>query len=147
MVRNSFKYISYEDYKEVTSDLKKIYRSVTAEERKMELDKFADKWDGKYPAISKSWKDNWVNISTLFTYPDEIRKIIYTTNAIESLNSIIRKAVNNRKIFPNDQSAFKVVFLAIKQAYKNGLLLLETGTWLLIGLLWNIGINWALHKI
>ncbi len=64
------------------------------------------------------WKNNWENISTLFAYPDEIRRVIYTTNAIESLNSVIRKAVNNKKIFPDDQAAFKAVFLAIKQASK-----------------------------
>lgn len=80
--------------------------------------RFADKWDNKYPTISRMWKNNWENISTLFAYPDEIRRVIYTTNAIESLNSVIRKAVNNKKIFPDDQAAFKAVFLAIKQASK-----------------------------
>lgn len=118
MVRNSLKYVSYKDYKAVTADLKSIYKSVTAEEAYMELDRFADKWDNKYPAISRLWRNNWENISTLFAYPDEIRKVIYTTNAIESLNSVIRKAVNNKKIFPDDQAAFKAVFLAIKQASK-----------------------------
>ena len=82
------------------------------------LVRFADKWDNKYPTISRMWKNNWENISTLFAYPDEIRRVIYTTNAIESLNSVIRKAVNNKKIFPDDQAAFKAVFLAIKQASK-----------------------------
>ena len=118
MVRNSLKYVSYKDYKAITVDLKSIYKSVTAEEAYMEQIRFADKWDNKYPTISRMWKNNWENISTLFAYPDEIRKVIYTTNAIESLNSVIRKAVNNKKIFPDDQAAFKVVFLAIKQASK-----------------------------
>ena len=118
MVRNSLKYVSCKDYKAVTADLKNIYKSVTAEEAYMELDRFADKWDNKYPTISRMWKNNWENISTLFAYPDEIRRVIYTTNAIESLNSVIRKAVNNKKIFPDDQAAFKAVFLAIKQASK-----------------------------
>ena len=118
IVRNSLKYVSCKDYKTVTADLKNIYKSVTAEEAYMELDRFADKWDNKYPTISRMWKNNWENISTLFAYPDEIRRVIYTTNAIESLNSVIRKAVNNKKIFPDDQAAFKAVFLAIKQASK-----------------------------
>ena len=118
IVRNSLKYVSCKDYKAVTADLKNIYKSVTAEEAYMELDRFADKWDNKYPTISRMWKNNWENISTLFAYPDEIRRVIYTTNAIESLNSVIRKAVNNKKIFPDDQAAFKAVFLAIKQASK-----------------------------
>ena len=95
---------------------KNIYKSVTAEEAYMELDRFANKWDNKYPTISRMWKNNLENISTLFAYPDEIRKVIYITNAIESLNSVIRKAVNNKKIFPDKQDAFKAVFLAIKQA-------------------------------
>ena len=116
MVRNSLKYVSYKDYKAVTADLKNIYKSITAEEASMELDRFADKWDNKYPTISRLWRNNWENITNLFAYPDEIRKVIYTTNAIESLNSVIRKAVNNKKIFPDDQAAFKVIFLAIKQA-------------------------------
>ena len=118
MVRNSLKYVSYKDYKAVTADLKNIYKSITAEEAYMEQIRFADKWDNKYPTISRLWRNNWENITTLFAYPDEIRKVIYTTNAIESLNSVIRKAVNNKKIFPDDQAAFKVIFLAIKQASK-----------------------------
>ncbi|ADD67451.1 transposase mutator type [Denitrovibrio acetiphilus DSM 12809] len=118
MVRNSLKYVSYKDRKAVAADLKQIYSSVTAEQAAHELDKLADKWDSKYPAISRSWQAHWDNVIPLFDYPDEIRKIIYTTNAIESLNSVIRKAIKNRKIFPSDKSAFKVVYLAMKQASK-----------------------------
>ncbi|PJE05779.1 MAG: hypothetical protein CK430_15300 [Legionella sp.] len=84
---------------------------------------FGEKWDKKYPAISRSWNNHWQNILTLFAFPEEIRKIIYTTNAIESLNSVIRKAINNRKIFPSDRSALKVVFLATQKPLKNGLCL------------------------
>ena len=116
MVRNSLKYVSYKDRKELAADLKLIYSSVSADEAAHELDKFSDKWDEKYPVISKSWRKNWEHIITLFNYPNEIRKIIYTTNAIESLNSVIRKAIKNRKIFKSDRSAFKIVYLAIKQA-------------------------------
>jgi transposase-like protein len=118
MVRNSLKYVSYKDRKAVAADLKRIYTSVTSEEAAHELNSVAEKWDSKYPSISRSWNQHWDNIIPLFDYPDEIRRIIYTTNAIESLNSVIRKAIKNRKIFPSDKSAFKVIYLAIKQASK-----------------------------
>ncbi len=118
MVRNSLKYVSYKDRKEAARDLKKIYSSITEEEARNELDAFSVKWNKQYASISKMWERHWENIITLFDYPDEIRKIIYTTNAIESLNSVIRKSIRNRKIFPNDKSAFKVIYLAIQQASK-----------------------------
>jgi len=102
--------------KAVASDLKAIYHSVNMESAESALLAFGEKWDGKYPAISRSWTNHWQNIVTLFAFPQEIRKIIYTTNAIESLNSVIRKSINNRKIFPNDQSALKVIYLAIQKA-------------------------------
>ena len=115
-IRNSLKYVSYKDRKTIAKDLKNIYQSVTEEEARMELDRFAGKWDSQYLSISKSWRANWENLITLFDYPDEIRRIIYTTNAIESLNSVIRKSIKNRKIFPNDNSAYKIIYLAIEQA-------------------------------
>ena len=118
MVRNSLKFVPWKDYKAVTSDLKSIYQSVTEQEASMELDRFAEKWDGKYPQISKSWRSNWENLITIFDYPQDIRKVIYTTNAIESLNSVIRKSVKTRKVFPNDDAALKVIFLAIESASK-----------------------------
>lgn len=116
MVRNSLKYVSYKDRKAVASDLKRIYASINAEDAEQELMAFAEKWDGKYGSISKQWYRNWENIITMFNYPDEIRKVIYTTNAIESLNSVIRKSIKNRRIFPNDTSALKIVYLAVQQA-------------------------------
>ena len=118
MVRNSLKYVAYKDYKAVTADLKLIYTSITAEEAERELDVFAAKWDAKYGAISTQWRRHWPNAFLLFDYPDEIRKVVYTTNAIESLDSLIRKAINNRKLFPDDKSVMKVVYPAIKQASK-----------------------------
>jgi len=118
MVRNSLKFVSWKDRKAVAADLKKIYKSVTVDEADGELTTFAGHWDNKYPTIAKSWRKHWPNLITLFDYPDEIRRAIYTTNAIESLNSVIRKAINNRKIFPHDQSAMKVVYLAINAAAK-----------------------------
>lgn len=118
MVRNSLKYVSYKDRKNVAHDLKLIYSSITCDEAERELSKFEDKWDKQYGAISRSWRNNWGNLITFFDYPDEIRKVIYTTNAIESVNSVIRKSIRNRKIFPNDKSAFKIIYLAIRQASK-----------------------------
>ncbi|WP_352298290.1 IS256 family transposase [Pseudoalteromonas sp. 20-MNA-CIBAN-0454] len=118
MVRNSLKYVSWKDYKAVTADLKLIYRSSTEEKALLELERFAEKWDNQYPQIAKSWRANWDNLNTLFNYPEAIRKAIYTTNAIESLNSVIRRAIKKRKIFPNDDSARKMIYLAIKEASK-----------------------------
>ena len=108
----------WKDYKAVTSDLKKIYQSSTEEEALSALDQFGERWDEKYPQISKSWNANWENLNTLFEYPPAIRKAIYTTNAIESLNSVIRKATKRRKVFPTDDSAKKVIYLAIREASK-----------------------------
>jgi len=117
-VRNSLKYVSWKDYKAVTADLKQIYRSATEDEALQELEKFSEKWDEKYAQIAKSWKNHWANLRTIFDFPEEIRQAIYTTNAIESLNSVIRKATKKRKIFPTDESALKVVYLATQAAAK-----------------------------
>ena len=116
MVRNSLKYVSSKDRKAVAADLKQIYSSITTDEAERELENFALKWDSNYGVISSQWRKNWINIIPLFDYPDEIRRVIYTTNAIESLNSVIRKAINNRKLFPDDKAAMKVIYLAVKQA-------------------------------
>ena len=118
MVRNSLKYVVNKDMKEVATDLKCIYNSDTLSIAEKALDDFTNKWDGKYPTISKSWRSHWDNIIPLFDYSKDIRKIIYTTNAIESLNSVIRKAIKNRKIFPNDRSVCKIIYLAIMSASK-----------------------------
>jgi len=118
MVRHSLKLVPWKDYKAVTADLKSIYQSVTEQEASLELERFAHKWSDKYPQISKSWRSNWENLTTIYDYPADIRKVIYTTNAIESLNSVIRKSVKTRKVFPSDDAALKVVFLAIEAASK-----------------------------
>ncbi len=118
MVRNSLKFVPWKDYKKVTADLKRIYQSTTEQEASMELDNFTEKWDEKYPQIGKSWRTHWPNLITIFDYPADIRKVIYTTNAIESLNSVIRKSVKTRKVFPSDDAALKVIFLAIESASK-----------------------------
>ena len=118
MVRNAVKYISWKDRKAVCGGLKRIYTSATVDEAERELEEFAAAWDEKYPAISQSWRRHWSNLITLFDYPPEIRKVIYTTNAIESLNSVIRKAIKNRRLFPSDDAALKVVYLAVQAASK-----------------------------
>lgn len=118
MVRNAIRYVPWKDYKPVTADLKKIYQSVTEDEALLALDQFSERWDGKYPQISRSWKACWPNLNTLFNYPEEIRRAIYTTNAIESLNSVIRKVIKKRKLFPTDDAAKKVIYLAIQEASK-----------------------------
>ena len=129
MVRNSLKFVSWKDYKAVTSGLKAVYQAPTEETALMALDKFAGVWDEKYPQISKSWRTHWENLNTFFGYPPDIRKAIYTTNAIESLNSVIRQAIKKRKVFPTDDSVRKVIYLAIQSASKNGVCQSRTGGW------------------
>ena len=118
MVRHSLRFVSWKDYKAVTADLKLIYQSATEDEALRELDAFTERWEVHYPQIARSWQANWVNLRTLYEYPPAIRKVIYTTNAIESLNSVIRKATKRRKLFPSDDAALKVTYLAIQQASK-----------------------------
>ncbi|EPW5960564.1 TPA: IS256 family transposase [Klebsiella pneumoniae] len=118
MVRNSLKYVVWKDYKAVTAGLNTIYQAATEDAALLALDKFAGIWDEKYPQISKSWRAHWENLNTFFGYPPDIRKAIYTTNAIESLNSVIRQAIKKRKVFPTDDSVRKVIYLAIMDASK-----------------------------
>lgn len=118
MVRNSVKYVSYKDLKEVTSDLKKIYTSNTDEIAHLELKSFASKWDSKYPVISDIWQRNWSGIIPFFAFPKEIRKVIYTTNSIESINRQIRKIIKNKGVFPTDESIKKIIYLALRNAAK-----------------------------
>jgi putative transposase len=118
MVRNSLKYVSWKDYKAVTTDLKTIYRSATEQEAQEALEAFAKKWDKQYPLISKSWRANWAQVIPMFAFPPEIRKVMYTTNAIESVNMTLRKVSRNHRIFPNDDAVHKVMFLAIQNISK-----------------------------
>lgn len=112
-IRNSLNYVSYKQRKEVAADLKPIYTAVTEESALMALEAFAQKWDKQYPHISKSWYAHWDNLVVFMQYPDQIRKVIYTTNAIESVNSQLRKVTKNKRSFPNDNAVFKTLFLAI----------------------------------
>ncbi len=118
LVRNSLRYVADKDSRPVVTDLKRIYRASTVAEAERALETLAERWDGKYPSLSALWLRHWEHVITVFDYPEDIRRVIYTTNAIESLNSVIRKAINNRRIFPSDRSALKVVYLAIEQAAK-----------------------------
>jgi transposase-like protein len=116
LVRAALRYVSTEDSQAVARDLKKIYTSATVIEAEQALEEFAQAWDAKYPTISKMWRLKWRDIATLFDYPPAIRKAIYTTNAIESVNSVIRKFTRNRKIYPNEDSALKLIYMAIREA-------------------------------
>ncbi|WP_103897128.1 IS256 family transposase [Rickettsia fournieri] len=112
-IRNSLKYVSYKDRKQLAADLKLIYTSTTEKEAELALENFDKKWSKRYPHIAKSWYNNWEHLIIFLQYPDRIRKIIYTTNAIESLNSQLRKVTKNKRVFPNDDSVFKVLYLTI----------------------------------
>jgi putative transposase len=118
LVRAALRYVSSQDSKPVIADLKKIYQAATVLEAEQALDAFAQAWDAKYPTIAKVWRAKWTDIITLFDFPAPIRKAIYTTNAIESVNSLIRKFTRNRKIYPNEESALKIVYMAIHEAAK-----------------------------
>ena len=113
MVRHSLNYVSWKQRKEVAEDLKTIYQAPTLDHAQSNLEAFAAKWDASHPSISKSWRSNWERIIPLFSYPPEIRKAIYTTNAIESLNMSLRKVTKNRGHFPNDEAMLKLLYLAL----------------------------------
>ena len=115
LVRASLRYVTASDSKAVVAMLKAIYQSATLEEAERELIALETAWGGKYRAVIRLWRGNWDNIIPFFQFPGEIRKVIYTTNAIESLNASLRKLTRNRKIFPNDESVFKAMYLAIRQ--------------------------------
>lgn len=118
MVRNSLKFVSWKQRAEMAADLKTIYKAATEEEGRRNLDFFAEKWDHTHPTVSKSWIANWNRLSTFFDYPEEIRRVIYTTNAIESLNMSLRKIIKTRGSFPNDEAVFKIVYLGLRNASK-----------------------------
>lgn len=118
MVRNSVKYVSYKDLKAVTADLKAVYSAINEAEGLRELQNFAKKWDEKYPVIFDIWQRNWSGIVPFFSFPEDIRKAIYTTNAIESTNRQIRKIIKNKGVFPDDKSIQKIIFLALTNASK-----------------------------
>ena len=117
-VRNSLKFVGWKERKQVAADLKRIYQSPTLESAEQELEEFRKKWDGKHPIIGEQWARNWDKLSVLFGYPPDIRKAIYTTNAIESLNHSLRKVLKNKKAFPSEDALMKVLYLSIERASK-----------------------------
>ena len=112
-LRNSSKYVSYKDIKALMADLKRVYQAVDEQSALAALDDFDEIWDKKYPKISKSWKENWANLSTYFKFPEELRRLIYTTNAIEGFNRQLRKVTKSKAVFPTDDSLFKMLYLAM----------------------------------
>jgi transposase-like protein len=116
IMRNSMRYMSSKDIKAAVAMLKRIYQSASVEEAEQELDAFEAEWGEKYRSVVRLWRNNWANIIPFFQFPPELRKVIYTTNAIESLNMSLRKLTRNRRIFPNDDAAFKAMYLAINEA-------------------------------
>ena len=118
MIRNSVKYVHWKDRKIICEDLKTIYKSATEREAEVALDAFGKKWDAKYPTISQMWRKNWERVIPFFDYPDDIRKVIYTTNAIESLNRSLRKVIKTKGAFPNDAAILKIFYLALANIAK-----------------------------
>ena len=116
MIRNSLKYVNYKSRRSVAADLKPIYTAATEEAAETALEEFDAKWGESYPTIAKSWRANWERVVPFLAFPEEIRKVIYTTNAIESLNAGLRKATRNRKSFPNDEAAIKLLYLALQMS-------------------------------
>jgi putative transposase len=117
-VRHSLTYVSYKDRKAVVADLKLIYQAATLEEAQSQLERFEQIWSTRYPMIAKSWRANWSRIIPFFAFPSDIRRAIYTTNAIESLNMSLRKITKNRGLFPNDEAVFKLLYLALRNISK-----------------------------
>ena len=131
-VTNSFAYSSYKDRKEIAVGLKPIYTAVTEDEALFALEEFSEKWDSKYPIIAKSWRSNWQKINPMFRFPTEIRRAIYTTNVIESLNFSLRKITKARAAFPSEEAALKLLWLGLRNIEKK---------WTMPILNWSLAMN------
>jgi len=118
LLRHSLSYVSYKERKEVAADLKLIYTAATLEEAENRLLEFVEKWEVRYPVVARSWQSNWARIVPMFQFTPEIRRAVYTTNAIESLNFSLRKIIKNRALFPNDESVQKILYLALRNIAK-----------------------------
>jgi len=118
MIRNSLRFVPWKDRKIVAEDLKQIYTAINEEGARIELHAFRDKWDRKYPTIGEMWHRNWAGIVPFLSYSGDIRRAIYTTNAVESINRSLRKVIKNRSIFPNDKAVFKLAYLALSNISK-----------------------------
>jgi len=118
MVRASLNYVNWKERKQVAADLKPIYRATTAVQAEMELVGFGAKWGDKYGAIVKVWKENWERVIPFYAFPEEVRRVVYTTNAVESLHMSLRKIIKNRGSFPNEEAAMKLLYLALRNVSK-----------------------------
>jgi putative transposase len=118
LVRHSLRYVSHKDRKAVADDLKTIYQAATVEEAERQLAQLAETWSAAYPVIPQSWRQHWARIVPMFSYPSEIRRAVYTTNTIESLNMTLRKVSKNRSLFPSDEAVFKLMYLALRNISK-----------------------------
>lgn len=132
MIRNSCRYVNWKDRKDLCKDLKEIYTAATEDEAETSLESFAQKWDSRYPTISDMWKRHWQNVIPFFDFPPDIRKAIYTTNAIESINRSLRKVIKTKGAFPNDAAIFKIFYLALENISKK---------WTMPIRCWNSAIN------
>ena len=117
-IRNTTRYVSYKDLKKLMADLKLVYAAPTEETALSELNEFCEKWDSKYPKIGKSWRDHWATLSTYFKYPEPVRRLIYTTNAIEGFNRQLRKVTKSKTVLPSDDSLIKMLYLAMMDITK-----------------------------
>jgi len=118
LLRASLNYVSWKQRKQVAADLKPVYRASTAEEAQLRLEEFAVKWDRPYPTIAQMWRRNWERVTPFFAYPAEIRKVVYTTNAIESLNMSLRKVIKTRGSFPSEEAAMKLLYMGLEHIAK-----------------------------
>ncbi len=118
LVRSSLNYVSWKQRRAVAADLRNIYTAATAEQAEMELEAFAAKWEGTHPTIAQIWRRNWAHVTPFFAFPAEIRKVIYTTNAVESLNMTLRKVIKTRASFPSEEAALKLLYMALENVAK-----------------------------
>jgi putative transposase len=114
LTRASLNYVNWKERRQMAADLKAVYRAATADKAEQELTALATRWDKKYPAISGLWRRHWAQIIPFFAFPEEVRKVIYTTNAVESLNMTLRKVIKTRGSFPNEEAALKLLYLALR---------------------------------
>jgi len=116
-VRASMNYVTWKDRKEAVKDLKPVYKAPTADEAQRQLAEFEAKWT-KYPAIGRLWRENWQRVIPFFAFPEEVRKVVYTTNAVESLHMTLRKIIKTRGSFPTEEAALKLLYLALQNVAK-----------------------------
>jgi transposase-like protein len=120
-IRNSMRYVTYQDRKRVAADLKPVYRAINADDAEAALEAFDERWRHKYPMIAASWRDRWAHIIPFLSLPADLRRAVYTTNSIENLNRQIRKSIKTRGHFPDEQAATKLIYLAILRAERKWL--------------------------